>query len=185
MGNAVLGTPGLIRGLISLLSGSLNPFNSPERQRIKMIVKYWAEPITERKGYCWMAIKSGKHNNRYRIRWLTSFLSICLHSRLVSGREAILRHASLQMCEWFSFLIAAGLSYFHLSLSLLSLLLLKLLTLVAVLVVSQSLGTSLAAQGSLHGRMVGTRLNSCWILYAWFRINSGPWFLNYDPKSFV
>lgn len=40
MGNAVLGTPGLIKGLISLLSESLNPFNSPERQRIKMIVKY-------------------------------------------------------------------------------------------------------------------------------------------------
>lgn len=122
LGNAVLGTPGLIRGLISLLSESLNPFNFPERQRIKMIVKYWAEPITERKGYCWMALKPTKHSNRHRIRWLTNFLSISIAGLLVQEKQFWGMHLCRcgcrlipYACEWFSF-CSAGLSQFHLSL---------------------------------------------------------------------
>lgn len=42
--------------------------------------------------------------------------------------------------------------------------LLKLLTVVTLLMVSQNLGTSLAAQGSFHGKMVGTRPSPSWHL---------------------
>lgn len=95
LGNAVLGTPGLIRGLISLLSESLNPFNFPERQN-KNDCEVLSRAHYRKKRVLLDDHKTYKAQQQTQNKMVHKF-SVNLHSRLVSAREAILRHASLQM----------------------------------------------------------------------------------------